>query len=326
MYFDSVSIIVPFYNDYKNISKCLDSIWHAMLLLPLADRRRLEIIIVDDASPQPFLYEGPLVDLIYHRLEQNSGVGAARNAGARLAKYNYLMFIDSDVFLEENHLAIVFDILREKEVKILQGTVSSAPANKNPSLFHHYMAISWYYLFQSKYCRCFMATLCMVINRPFFFQMGGFPECYPDSGGEEFEFSARIREEDRDAIVYDLRLIFYHNYSGFTARLKKVLARSYRLKPSVMPLNFQIEAGMRGTGAALMSLSLLLLLVNPLTACLAYLFLGVLCFVADWELSKCFLQKHSWKLALASVFYRQVEYSAALCGVIGGLLKRRLCF
>jgi membrane-bound ClpP family serine protease len=90
-----------------------------------------------------------------------------------------------------------------------------------------------------------------------------------------------------------------------------------------MPRAFQIEAGIRGAGATLMTLALLLFLVNPLWAGMAYVSLGVLLFIADWELSKYFIRHHSWRLALASVFFRQIEYSTVICGVITGFFRKK---
>lgn len=318
--FDGISIIIPYYNDARNIPKCLASIGRAKDCLSVEDRHRIEIILIDDASPQPFSYPDLPEKFFICRLQKNSGVGRARNVGAMLAKYKYLMFIDSDVLLDKDHLAVVFDILSQKAVKILQGATSHLPANESPNLFHYYMAAYWHYI-QIKYRRYFLSTFCMVINRAHFNRIGGFPECFSDSGGEEFAMAARNHELDQNAIFFDARLIFYHYYPGLIDRLQKVFVRGSRVKISSMPTLFKIETGARGLLSVLMTLTLFLVLFNPPVAVTAYFLSGSMLFMADWKLSSFFINKHSWRLALASILFRQIEYSTVFWGILTGRIK-----
>lgn len=92
-----VSIIVPVYNVEKYIHKCIDSI--------LAQTyRNLEIILVDDGSPDNC---GKICDeyasndnriIVIH--QKNGGLSAARNAGLNKSTGNFIVFVDSDDYLE----------------------------------------------------------------------------------------------------------------------------------------------------------------------------------------------------------------------------------
>lgn len=88
-----ISIIVPIYNVEKYLPKCIQS---------LIDQtyRDIEIILVDDGSPDAcgsicdaFARKDPRVKVIH---QKNAGVSAARNAGLKAAKGEYIGFCDPD--------------------------------------------------------------------------------------------------------------------------------------------------------------------------------------------------------------------------------------
>src|SRR3954454_6955583 len=76
-----VSAIVPCYDHGRFLGQCLDS-------LRAQTYPNVEVIVVDDASRDPDTLEmlDRLEDVKVLRLEQNSGPGAARNAGLELAR------------------------------------------------------------------------------------------------------------------------------------------------------------------------------------------------------------------------------------------------
>jgi glycosyltransferase involved in cell wall biosynthesis len=89
-----VSIVIPLYNKERTIARTLDSI----RAQTLSD---FETIIVDDGSTDGSVEcverSGVDADPRFRLVRQtNAGPGAARNAGARLARGKYLAFIDAD--------------------------------------------------------------------------------------------------------------------------------------------------------------------------------------------------------------------------------------
>ncbi len=92
-----VSVIIPTYNVEKYIIPCLESV--ARQTYP-----NIECIIVDDCGTDKsiflaesfiYSYNGYVDFLVYHR-EQNGGLSAARNSGLKIAKGEYVYFLDSD--------------------------------------------------------------------------------------------------------------------------------------------------------------------------------------------------------------------------------------
>ena len=102
-----VSIIVPVYNVKNYLRRCADSIKGQTY-------KEWELILVDDGSTDG---SGKLCNEIEKESErikvvhqQNGGLSCARNSGIRVATGDYLMFIDSDDFIDrqyvEKHIVI----------------------------------------------------------------------------------------------------------------------------------------------------------------------------------------------------------------------------
>ena len=98
----SVSVIIPVYNVEKYISKTVESVINQ-------DYSNVEIILVDDGSPDN---SNKIIDEMArrdHRIvcihKENGGVSSARNAGLKIAKGEYVTFIDGDDWVEPNYIS-----------------------------------------------------------------------------------------------------------------------------------------------------------------------------------------------------------------------------
>ena len=95
-----VSIIIPIYNTEKYLSKCLDSVINQTL-------KDIEIICVNDCSPdnslsilKKYASKDDRIKIINNEINRN--LGMARNIAMEAAKSDYIMFLDSDDWYEEN--------------------------------------------------------------------------------------------------------------------------------------------------------------------------------------------------------------------------------
>lgn len=96
-----VSVIIPVYNAELHIRECLDSIL-------TQNNQRIEVICVDDGSTDNSLailreYEENHPEMIV-LTQENAGAGAARNAGLKIARGEYLSFLDADDYFEPDML------------------------------------------------------------------------------------------------------------------------------------------------------------------------------------------------------------------------------
>ena len=114
-----LSIIVPIYGVEHYLRKCVDS-----LLAQDLSSSKYEIILVDDESPDacPQIcdeYAAAHENIrVIHR--KNGGLSAARNSGIEIAKGDYLMFVDSDDYIEPNVLGVLVRTMEEKQLDVLR--------------------------------------------------------------------------------------------------------------------------------------------------------------------------------------------------------------
>lgn len=93
-----VSIIVPIYNVENYLDKCLDSLVKQTL-------ENIEIILINDGSTDNSekiisKYMKSYGDKIVLINQKNGGQASARNAGIKIARGEFLMFVDSDDWLD----------------------------------------------------------------------------------------------------------------------------------------------------------------------------------------------------------------------------------
>lgn len=98
---DLISVVVPVYKVEKYLRRCIDSII-------FQSYKNIEIILVNDGSPDncPRICDEYAMKFsnVYVIHQKNRGLSAARNTGIEASKGNYITFIDSDDFINNNML------------------------------------------------------------------------------------------------------------------------------------------------------------------------------------------------------------------------------
>lgn len=119
-----LSFIVPVYNVAPYLRKCVDS-------LLAQDYRDYEIVLVDDGSTDscPSICDTYVREVecgkwnveslrVIH--QPNAGLSAARNAGLKAAKGEYVCFVDSDDYWEPNVLGGLMEQVEREELDVLR--------------------------------------------------------------------------------------------------------------------------------------------------------------------------------------------------------------
>ena len=121
-----ISIIVPVYNVEPYIHRCVDSILKQTFI-------DFELILVDDGSPDNC---GAICDdyaskdsriVVIHK--ENGGVSSARNAGLDLAKGEFVTFCDSDDYLENSWLEMLYNELQKCHADVVNATFKLVDGN-----------------------------------------------------------------------------------------------------------------------------------------------------------------------------------------------------
>lgn len=105
-----ITIVVPIYKVEQYINKCIDSIINQTYT-------NLEILLVDDGSPDncgkicdDYAEKDSRIHIIH---KKNGGLSDARNAGIEIAKGEYITFIDSDDYVEDDYIEYLFGLIKE---------------------------------------------------------------------------------------------------------------------------------------------------------------------------------------------------------------------
>lgn len=99
-----ISVIVPVYNASTYIGRCIESV-------QAQTYKKWELILVDDGSKDDSLNicsEYASKDTRIHVIHQeNAGPGIARNTGIDMANGEYIVFIDSDDYIEKEYFSLL---------------------------------------------------------------------------------------------------------------------------------------------------------------------------------------------------------------------------
>lgn len=118
--FPLVSVIVPVYGVERYVERCVRSIFFQTY-------DYLEIIFIDDCSPdssvaiiERILREYPNrkehTRIIHH--DRNRGVGSARLTGLKVATGSYILYIDSDDYLDNDMIECLVDTAEKEDADI----------------------------------------------------------------------------------------------------------------------------------------------------------------------------------------------------------------
>ncbi len=113
---DRISVIIPVYNVERYLKKCVDSVLKQ-------DYTNIEIILVDDGSTDSsgnicdeYSNKYPNKVKVIHK--KNGGLSDARNYGIKKSSGKYLIFVDSDDWIEENTISYSYKEIIENNAQI----------------------------------------------------------------------------------------------------------------------------------------------------------------------------------------------------------------
>lgn len=192
MDYPTFSIVVPTYNRPQQLRGCLEAL--ARIDYP---RDRYQVVVVDDGSVQPLdtvvdPFQAEL-EVVLHR-QKNAGPAAARNAGAQLAKGDYIAFTDDDCMPATDWLhqfAIALDA--HPDAMIGGHTINALPHNLYSSASQALIDYIYEY-YGSSNAGVFFASNNIAMSRSHFLEIGGFDVSFPLAAAEDRELCDRWQQ------------------------------------------------------------------------------------------------------------------------------------
>jgi len=195
-----VSVIIPTHNRSDKLIKAVESVIKQTY-------KNIEIIIIDDNSTddtleviRKYIDENKDYSVIYHKNINNLGNAATRNVGIKMAKGEYVAFLDDDdIWLseklekqvrlaQEENIKVVFcGTLWQEGKKIIKKTISD---NKTVSFEHGGPTSTW------------------LISRDVFDEVGLFDERFPSA--VDGEFLVRLNKKYKSGHVREFLYIHYY--------------------------------------------------------------------------------------------------------------------
>lgn len=113
-----VSVIVPFYNVEQYIEKCLETLVNQTL-------KEIEIILVNDGSKDSSIdivkkYLESYPEKIVYLEKENGGLSDARNYAIPYAKGEYIAFLDSDDYVENNMYNDMYEVAKRENSSMIE--------------------------------------------------------------------------------------------------------------------------------------------------------------------------------------------------------------
>jgi len=166
-----VSIIIPTFNRYELVKGAIENVL-------LQTYSNFEVIVVEDGSSsgiKDYIRKLNNNKIVYHRHSEQKGLGAARNTGTRIAKGEYVAFLDDDDRWIEEKISLQYDLIsRYNDEKIMiycgnirlnQNGLSEESIPKSKGKMSKF--------FFNGYC---IGSSCMMIPRELLLSIGGHSE------------------------------------------------------------------------------------------------------------------------------------------------------
>ncbi len=219
----TITLVIPTYNRPRHLRECLAAV--AALDYP---RERLDVVVVDDGSPQPV---APVVDQFVDEVaastkdgagdalrvqtirQPNAGPAAARNVGARHATGDLLAFTDDDCAPASSWLTQMAARLAAQPDALVGGRtlnalVDNAVSEAAQSLIG--------YIYSRENQRPgdarFFASNNIAMSTRCFHRVGGFDTSFPLAAGEDREFCDRWRASGLPRL-YAPTAIIHHRHA-----------------------------------------------------------------------------------------------------------------
>jgi glycosyltransferase involved in cell wall biosynthesis len=210
-----VSVIIPVYNNEKDLPICLGSIMGQSI-----SNKDYEVIVIDNNSKDNTVQVIKDHPVIFGREKRQSSY-AARNKGITLAKSEYLIFTDADCKPTKEWLKAYLDCLSKTGSKLIAGGIELTMDDPDNAwmMYDKLNHLNQKLLVETKK---FAATANLMVHKEVFEEVGKFDPTLISGGDSEFGQRATIKFD----MVYCPEAKIYHPARG---SFRGLIKKKYRL-------------------------------------------------------------------------------------------------
>jgi len=293
------------------------------------------VIVVDDGSADSTIEIVKKYNCRAVTLKKNRGVANARNLGVKYAKNDFIVFIDSDVYIHKNSLSKMVKTYKlNPKIKIICGTQSEKKLSNNFGA--KFLALKSYYDYRwknkdrKKRTSCLNSAFCL-IEKKVFDQIKGFDTTYKRAGIEEYEIGYRFWEKKYPISIYK-DILYYHDEINLHKRALNLLKRAKLYMPLLMKKR-KLELNATGTALdsfiAILSFMAIVSILLPVIATkliIVPIFFGIVIFLVNIRLLIYFIKKEGFLFSFLSIFaivYLSLAITmGAILGFVGFVLYK----
>ncbi|UCC91435.1 MAG: glycosyltransferase [Candidatus Aenigmatarchaeota archaeon] len=214
-----ISVVIPVYNSEKTIEKCIGSLLNQT-------RKPDEIIVVDDRSKDRTSEIAKSFKNVTLLEKNHEGPAAARNLGAKKAKGEILLFIDSDCIADKNWVSEMVKPFENKQITGVQGIYKTS----QKGLMSRFVQLE----IEDRYERMkkfetidFVGSYSAGYRKRIFLKFKGFDESFPIASGEDPELSFKLSKAGHKMVLNEMAIVYHNHVNSLGDYLKQKFWRAY---------------------------------------------------------------------------------------------------
>jgi GT2 family glycosyltransferase len=316
-----LSVVIPTYGRSKDLEGLLRSV--------RPNKKTHEVIVVDDCSENPNEFDSlkkRYPDVCFSHLKKNIGPGQARNEGAKIARGEIILYLDSDTELVADGINQLISFSQKRpDINMFSGWDSSIPLNSG--FFPRFKAL--FMVVNAPEIDADVSSLagrCFAIRRQVMLESGGFDVKYKGADVEDFELGYRLRLQ-YGKIKYISKLRVKHRYPSLWKQFKLYFKR-IRMWMDLKKTGegFDKSFGMRQKDAIIQILSALWPFVVSLSLSIGLPQLG-LTFIAiamwvNWKFLSLCIREEGVGFMILSVLCHSFLAIAVLSGALLEVIRK----
>jgi glycosyltransferase involved in cell wall biosynthesis len=214
-----ISVVIPVYNAEKTLDKCLRAVFNSGF-------QDFEVLVVDDDSKDSSMKIAEQFPCKLLTLTRNQGPSVARNWGARNARGEIILFIDSDIVIQRDTLDLFVDSL--KSYTAVFGIYTQKPGTDNLlSLYQNFYAHRS--MRDTNELTTMLYSYCVAIRKDTFLEIGGFDETWRRPTFEDVQLGLRLTENGQKICLNKSIEVVHHPNFNMKRFIKNYFYKSLDL-------------------------------------------------------------------------------------------------